>query len=73
MIYDLWLLRQRGRLRNVPVYLDSPMATSATALLHRHADDHKLAQHDFETAFSEVTYVRDVEGPRRYRRIDTPR
>jgi len=61
LIYDLWLLRQRGRLRNVPVYLDSPMATNATVLLHRHSDDHKLTQHDFEAAFSEVKYVRDVE------------
>ena len=37
------------------------MATNATVLLHRHSDDHKLTQHDFEAAFSEVKYVRDVE------------
>lgn len=61
LIHALWLLRQRGRLRNVPVYLDSPMATSATELLHKHHKDHKLSAHDYEAACAAVTYVRDVE------------
>ncbi|MCK9513318.1 MAG: MBL fold metallo-hydrolase [Pigmentiphaga sp.] len=61
LIHDLWLLRQRGGLRNIPVYLDSPMATSATELLHRHAAEHKLAARDYEAACNAVTYVRDVE------------
>ncbi len=61
LINDLWSLRRRGRLRDVPVYLDSPMATSATELLHKHQDDHRLAAADFEAACAAVTYVRDVE------------
>lgn len=61
LINDLWLLRQRGGLRNVRVYLDSPMAASATELLHKHHAQHKLSAADFEAAFSEVEYVRDVE------------
>ncbi len=54
-------LRQAGRLQNVPVYLDSPMATSATELLHRHASEHKLPAHECEAACAAVTYVREVE------------
>lgn len=61
LIYLLWKLRQAGELRNVPVYLDSPMATSATELLDRHADEHKLSPREYEAASSAVTYVRDVE------------
>lgn len=61
LIHDLWLLRKAGRLRNVPVYLDSPMATSATALLHKYEDEHRLAAGDYEEACAAVTYVRDVE------------
>lgn len=61
LIRDLWQLRQRGGLRNVRVYLDSPMAASATELLHTHRGEHKLSSEDFEEAFSDVTYVRDVE------------
>ncbi|HNR91448.1 MAG TPA: MBL fold metallo-hydrolase, partial [Dokdonella sp.] len=61
LIHDLWLLRKAGRLRNVPVYLDSPMATSATALLHKYEDEHRLTASDCEEACAAVTYVRDVE------------
>lgn len=61
LIHHLWLLRQAGRLSNVPVYLDSPMAGSATQLLHAHAADHKLTARDYEAACAAVTYVRDVE------------
>lgn len=61
LIHDLWVLRERGGLRHVPVYLDSPMASSATELLHRHQAEHRLARADFEAACAAVTYVRDVE------------
>ncbi|GAB3398575.1 MBL fold metallo-hydrolase [Massilia agilis] len=61
LIYNLWQLRQRGSLHNVPVFLDSPMATSATELLHRHQHDHKLSMDEYEAACDAVTYVRDVE------------
>ncbi|MCD9029029.1 MBL fold metallo-hydrolase [Luteimonas sp. BDR2-5] len=61
LIHDLWLLRRRGGLRNVPVYLDSPMATSANGLLHRYPDEHRLAEADYRAACDAVSYVRDVE------------
>jgi metallo-beta-lactamase family protein len=61
LIYDLWLLRQQGGLQNVPVYLDSPMATSATELLYKHRNDHRLEKKDFEAACRAVTYTQDVE------------
>ncbi len=61
LIYLLWLLRQRGDLRNVPVYLDSPMATSATELLHKYESGHHIGMADCEAAGAAVTYVRDVE------------
>ena len=61
LIYALWRLRQNGRLKGIPVFLDSPMATSATELLHRHQPDHKLTYDECEAACNSVTYVRDVE------------
>ncbi|MDO4683018.1 MAG: MBL fold metallo-hydrolase [Lautropia sp.] len=60
LIHALWQLRRQGRLHNVPVYLDSPMATSATELLQRHQDEHKLSPREYEEACAAVTYVRDV-------------
>lgn len=61
LIYDLWLLRESGRLKNIPVFLDSPMATSATELLHRHQNDHKLTYDECESACASINYIRDVE------------
>jgi len=61
LIYDLWLLRRANRLRNVPIYLDSPMATSASDLMRAYPDDHRLASEDYEAACNSVTCVHDVE------------
>lgn len=61
LIYDLWRLRERGGLRNVPVYLDSPMATSASELLHAYPKEHRIDPHDYDAACDAVNCVRDVE------------
>ncbi len=61
LLWYLWRLRQDGRLNNTPVYLDSPMATSATELMRRWPDDHRLDPADYEAACVAVTCVRDVE------------
>ena len=61
LIHSLWQLRRSGRLHNLPVYLDSPMATSASELLQRYPKDHRLGRQDCEAACESVTYVRDVE------------
>ena len=62
LIYHLWQLRQAGRFPNTPVYLDSPMAGSASQLLHDHPRDHKLKTRDYEAACGAVTYVRDADA-----------
>lgn len=61
LIHSLWQLRRSGRIHNLPVYLDSPMATSASELLHRYPKEHRLGVQDCEAACESVTYVRDVE------------
>ncbi|MFD3300497.1 MBL fold metallo-hydrolase RNA specificity domain-containing protein [Aquipseudomonas alcaligenes] len=61
LIHSLWQLRRSGRLHNLPVYLDSPMATSASELLQRYPKDHRLGRQDCEAACESVNYVRDVE------------
>lgn len=61
LIYHLWQLRKQGRLQNVPAFLDSPMATSASELLRAYPEEHKLDADEYEAACDAVTYVRDVE------------
>lgn len=42
VLYHLALLRARGRIPRVPVYVDSPMAVDATRIFRTHADEHRL-------------------------------
>jgi metallo-beta-lactamase family protein len=58
-------LRRRGRLVNVPIFLDSPMAIDATELLHRHPADHKLSPDECRSACAAAEYVRDAEASKR--------
>lgn len=62
LLYHLWKLRSAGRLSNIPIYLDSPMAISATDLLHAHRDDHRIPPGDCDTICGIAKYTRDVEG-----------
>ena len=62
LLYHLWKLRSSGRLSTIPIYLDSPMAISATKLLHAHRDDHRLSPDDCDSVCDVATYTRDVEA-----------
>ncbi|MFN7112741.1 MAG: MBL fold metallo-hydrolase RNA specificity domain-containing protein [Alphaproteobacteria bacterium] len=42
ILYHIYLLKKQGRIADVPVFVDSPMAIRATALLSRHPADHRL-------------------------------
>jgi metallo-beta-lactamase family protein len=64
LIYHLWRSRQRTSLRDLPVYLDSPMAASAGALLYRYRAEHRLAAGDYEAACAAVRYVSSIEESR---------
>lgn len=62
LLYHLWMLKRAGRIKSVPVFLDSPMAINATELLCRHLDDHRFSADVCEESCAVATYVRDVEG-----------
>jgi len=61
LMYHLWKLKQAGRLGLTPIYLDSPMAISATDLLHKHRGDHRLTPEECDATCGIATYIRDVE------------
>lgn len=62
LLYHLWKLKTAGRIANIPIYLDSPMAINATDLLHAHRADHRLAPETCSAICAIATYTRDVEG-----------
>lgn len=62
LLYHLWMLKMRGKLPLVPIYVDSPMATDATDLLCRHMDDHRMQPMVCRDACAIATYVPDTDG-----------
>ena len=58
LLYHLWSLRQAGRLADVPIYLDSPMAINASELLCSHPSDLRLDPGTCRLACGIATYVR---------------
>ena len=61
LLYHLWMLKMRGQLGVVPIYVDSPMATNATDLLCAHMDDHRMQPDVCRDACGIATYVRQTE------------
>lgn len=62
LLYHLWMLKMRGELPLVPIYVDSPMATNATDLLCEHMDDHRMQPMVCRDACAIATYVPDTDG-----------
>lgn len=61
LLYYLWQLRTAGKLADVPIYLDSPMAINASELLGRFPRDHRLGAEVYEAMCGIASYTRDVE------------
>lgn len=61
LLWHLSRLKKAGRLGNIPVFLDSPMATDATELMAKHSDDHRLSAAECRAAFSVARVVRSPE------------
>ncbi len=61
LLYYLWQLRSEGRLPDVHVYLDSPMAINASELLRTYQRDHRLPPEVYEGMCAMATYTREAE------------
>ena len=61
LTYYLWKMKKAGRMQSVPVYLDSPMAINASAILRRHFGDHRISPSDADEIGEMVNYVRETE------------
>ncbi|MBB3066265.1 MBL fold metallo-hydrolase RNA specificity domain-containing protein [Limibacillus halophilus] len=72
LLYHLHQLKQTGRIANVPVYLDSPMAIDASELFLAHHDEHRLTAAESRSACRAATFVRDVEGSKALDRSSMP-
>ena len=66
LLYHLERLKSAGRLADVPIYLDSPMAIDASAALDQFPEDHRLGAEDWRRACAIAEYV---ETPERSKEI----
>jgi len=64
LLHVLRLLKDAGRIPQVPVYLDSPMATDATTLYQRHPELHRLDAAACAAMSRDVRIVRTPEESR---------
>lgn len=61
LLYFLERLKENGRLRNAPVFLDSPMAQDASEIFCRDVADHRLPAAVCRRACAVAHYVRSVD------------
>lgn len=62
MLYYIHLLKESGAIPAVlPVYLDSPMAKDATAIYHKHREDHRLSPQQCHAMCHAATIINSVE------------
>lgn len=61
LLFHFYRLREAGRLRNIPIFLDSPMAVDASEIFCAHFDDHRLDKHECRGACAVAHYVRTAE------------
>jgi metallo-beta-lactamase family protein len=66
-------LRETRRIPDVPIYLDSPMAISATEIFSRHTDDHKLTRDQCERMCSVARYSHTPDESRAIDRDGQPK
>lgn len=61
ILYYIYQLKRTGRIADIPVYLDSPMAISATQILCKYANEHRLSQQICQRVCQSATYVNSQE------------
>ncbi len=62
LLYHLERLKASGRIANVPIFLNSPMAFDASDVLCRHMEDQRLSKVACQAACGVAEYVREVEA-----------
>jgi len=61
LLFHLSRLKAAGRIPNVPVFLDSPMAVDASEIFCKHLGDHKLTAQQCRATCGVARYIRSVE------------
>jgi metallo-beta-lactamase family protein len=79
VVYFLHLLKDRGRIPKIPIYVDSPMATNATAIFKIHPECYDeetykafIDHHRNPFGFDELYYVQSVAESKKLNDLEGP-
>jgi metallo-beta-lactamase family protein len=72
LLLALSRLKAARRIPDLPIFLNSPMATDVTRLLERHADEHRLTREECQDVFRGVRIVNTEEESRRLNALTMP-
>ena len=61
LLLHLSRLRSAGRIPDMPIYLNSPMAVDATEIYERHPEEHRLSSTEFRAMYEVASLVRSVD------------
>jgi metallo-beta-lactamase family protein len=61
LLYHLYRLKQKGAIPDLPIYLNSPMATDVTRLYQRFRSEHRLSLEDCEGMCHGTHFVRSTQ------------
>lgn len=73
LMFLLWQLKSQQRLPDVPIYMDSPMATQALDIFHHFNEWHKLSQEDCAEMCRRIIRVHSPEESRTLIEDTTPK
>lgn len=73
ILYYIYRLKQKQRIPDVPVFLDSPLATDATAIFERHLHEHRLTPAECAAACGTAHYVHSVAESKFVDSYDLPK
>lgn len=73
LMLHIWRLIEKGRIPQVPVYLNSPMAASVTSLYHKHKEEHQIDLDEFDQMYKSVRIVQDVQESKALNELEDPK
>lgn len=72
ILYYIYQLKLMNKIPDLPVFLDSPMAISATDILCKYKNEHRLSQQQCNEICDAVTYIRSSEESHKIDNLKMP-
>lgn len=61
ILYYLYELKRKNQIPDIPVFIDSPMATDATQIFYEYADQHRLSKEQSAAVCKTAQYIHNLD------------